>query len=99
RLVPRGPIPIPSRLDGRPIARILDVAHAAFCAIRDRTMQHNRSQPNEIAGDRRVDLDWVRIGAFGLLILYHVGMFYVPWSWHIKSVHSIAALEPLMLVL
>jgi hypothetical protein len=51
-------------------------------------MQHNLSQPTEIAGDRRVDLDWVRIGAFGLLILYHVGMFYVPWSWHIKSMHS-----------
>jgi hypothetical protein len=62
-------------------------------------MQHNLSQPTEIAGDRRVDLDWVRIGAFGLLILYHVGMFYVPWSWHIKSAHSIAALEPLMLTL
>jgi hypothetical protein len=62
-------------------------------------MPHNLSQPDEIAGDRRIDLDWVRIGAFGLLILYHVGMFYVPWGWHIKSVHSVAALEPLMLTL
>ena len=62
-------------------------------------MQHNLSQPSQIGGDRRVDLDWVRIGAFGLLILYHVGMFYVAWSWHIKSAHSIAALEPLMLTL
>src|SRR3954462_8968726 len=34
---------------------------------------------------RRTDLDWVRIAAFGLLILYHVGMFYVPWDWEIKS--------------
>ncbi len=34
---------------------------------------------------RRLDMDWVRIGAFGLLILYHVGMFYVPWDWHVKS--------------
>lgn len=48
---------------------------------------------------RRVDLDWVRIGAFGLLILYHVGMFYVPWGWHIKSAHVATALEPLMLAL
>ncbi|MCP4618935.1 MAG: acyltransferase family protein [Bradyrhizobium sp.] len=48
---------------------------------------------------RRVDLDWVRISAFGLLILYHVGMFYVPWSWHIKSAHPVTALEPLMLAL
>ena len=49
--------------------------------------------------ERRVDLDWVRIGAFGLLIFYHVGMLYVPWEFHIKSAHRITALEPLMLVL
>src|SRR5438034_2269819 len=48
---------------------------------------------------RRIDLDWVRIGAFGLLIFYHVGMLYVSWEFHIKSTHRIAALEPLMLVL
>jgi len=41
----------------------------------------------------------VRIAAFGLLIFYHVGMLYVSWGFHIKSVHRIAALEPLMLVL
>jgi hypothetical protein len=41
----------------------------------------------------------VRIGAFGLLIFYHVGMLYVSWQFHIKSAHRIAALEPLMLVL
>jgi glucans biosynthesis protein C len=27
---------------------------------------------------RRTDLDWVRIGAFGLLIFYHIGVFYAP---------------------
>jgi hypothetical protein len=48
---------------------------------------------------RRIDLDWVRIAAFGLLILYHVGMLYVSWGFHIKSEHRITALEPLMLVL
>jgi len=48
---------------------------------------------------RRVDLDWVRIAAFGLLIFYHVGMLYVSWGFHIKSVHRITALEPLMLML
>ncbi len=37
---------------------------------------------------RRYDLDWLRIIAFLLLILYHIGMFYVPWSWHVKSVHA-----------
>src|ERR1700755_1965023 len=62
-------------------------------------MQQTISQPSDVAPMRRVDLDWVRIGAFGLLILYHVGMFYAPWGWHIKSAQPVAALEPLMLVL
>ncbi len=53
----------------------------------------------DVSERRRVDLDWVRIGAFGLLIFYHVGMFYVSWGFHIKSAHRITALEPLMLVL
>ena len=46
--------------------------------------------------DRRHDLDWIRVGAFLLLVLYHVGMFYVPWEWHVKSSHEIEALEPVM---
>jgi hypothetical protein len=62
-------------------------------------MQQTISQPSDVAPERRIDLDWVRIGAFGLLILYHVGMFYVSWGWHIKSAHRITALEPLMLAL
>ena len=37
--------------------------------------------------ERRIDLDWVRIAAFGLLIFYHVGMLYVSWGFHIKSAH------------
>jgi hypothetical protein len=60
-------------------------------------MQQTISQPSHMAPARRVDLDWVRIGAFGLLILYHVGMFYVRWDWHIKSAYPVTALEPLML--
>jgi peptidoglycan/LPS O-acetylase OafA/YrhL len=48
--------------------------------------------------DRRYDLDWIRVGAFFLLILYHVGMFYVPWDWHVKSPHPVEALEPVMLL-
>ena len=46
--------------------------------------------------DRRYDLDWIRVGAFFLLILYHVGMFYVPWEWHVKTPHPVEALEPVM---
>lgn len=48
--------------------------------------------------DRRFDLDWLRIGAFGLLILYHVGMFYVSWDWHVKSPRASAAIEPFMML-
>ena len=47
---------------------------------------------------RRYDLDWIRVGAFMLLILYHVGMFYVPWDWHVKSTYEFAWLEPLMML-
>jgi surface polysaccharide O-acyltransferase-like enzyme len=46
--------------------------------------------------ERRYDLDWIRVGAFFLLILYHTGMFYVPWDWHVKSPQPVEALEPLM---
>ena len=34
--------------------------------------------------------------AFGLLVLFHVGMYYVGWDWHIKSPHSSRAIEPWM---
>jgi len=47
---------------------------------------------------RRYDLDWIRIFAFGLLVLYHVGMSYVSWDWHVKSPAAGPALEPLMLL-
>ena len=47
---------------------------------------------------RRYDLDWLRVLAFGLLILYHTGMMYVAWPWHIESSHHSAALENLMLL-
>lgn len=46
--------------------------------------------------ERRVELDWLRIGAFALLMLYHVGMYYVPWDWHIKSEAPVAGLAPWM---
>jgi len=48
---------------------------------------------------RRYDLDWLRIIAFGLLILYHIGMFYVSWDWHVKSPRASEWAEPLMLIL
>ena len=54
----------------------------------------NHSAP----ADRLYFLDWVRILAFMLLILYHVGMYYVSWDWHVKSPHASDAIEPLMML-
>jgi peptidoglycan/LPS O-acetylase OafA/YrhL len=48
--------------------------------------------------DRRYDLDWIRVGAFFLLILYHTGMFYVPWEWHVKTPRVVEGLMPFMLL-
>jgi hypothetical protein len=39
--------------------------------------------------DRHYGLDWLRVGAFGLLIFYHVGMVFVPWDYHVKTAHPI----------
>jgi len=52
--------------------------------------------PFPVDHDRRHDLDWIRVGAFMLLILYHVGMFYVPWDWHVNSPNPVPVLEPIM---
>ncbi len=41
-------------------------------------------------------LDWLRIGAFALLVLYHVGMYYVSWDFHVKSPAASPLIEPLM---
>jgi glucan biosynthesis protein C len=43
-------------------------------------------------------LDWVRIIAFFILILYHVGMYYVTWGWHVKSPYASDTLEPYMML-
>jgi hypothetical protein len=37
---------------------------------------------------RRADIDWIRVAAFGILILYHVGLVYAPWDWHVHSPHT-----------
>jgi len=50
--------------------------------------------------NRYADLDWLRIGAFVLLILYHTGMYYVTdWGWHLKSPHQFDILQPFMKLL
>ena len=48
---------------------------------------------------RRYDLDWLRAFAFSLLIFYHIGMFYVTWDFHVKSVYAGHGPEPFMLLI
>lgn len=50
------------------------------------------------APQRAYFLDWLRIAAFGLLVIYHVGMYYVSWDWHVKSPFAGPGLEPWMML-
>lgn len=34
--------------------------------------------------ERHLGLDWLRIAAFALLIVYHVAMVFAPWPWVVK---------------
>ncbi|MEJ6473657.1 acyltransferase [Pseudoalteromonas piscicida] len=50
--------------------------------------------------NRRVELDWLRVIAFAVLIFYHTAMLYVPnWEFHYKSAYTSVWLEYLMLLL
>ncbi len=44
-------------------------------------------------------MDWLRIAAFALLILYHIAMAFSPWDWVIKTRHAFAWLIPPMALL
>lgn len=47
---------------------------------------------------RLIELDWLRVLVFGLLILYHTGMLYAEgWGWHYKSTYTSKLLTNIML--
>lgn len=48
--------------------------------------------------ERHYGMDWLRIGAFALLILYHIGMVFVPWGFHIKTAQPLDWVEIPMLL-
>ena len=54
--------------------------------------------PAASTSGRRYDLDWIRIAAFGLLILYHVALVYAPFDWHIRSTHTFGWVREALLV-
>lgn len=54
--------------------------------------------PSAPDADRLVALDWLRTGAFALLILYHAGMPYVEWGYHLMSARPLDWLHLPMLI-
>lgn len=58
---------------------------------------------NQAPATRQYFLDWVRVLAFMLLILYHTGMGYVgpeaDWGWHVKNPELSRGLQWFMLLL
>jgi glucans biosynthesis protein C len=51
---------------------------------------------NRAAGERRYDLDWLRVIAFGLLIFFHTGRMFVPWAWPVNNAETSVVLDWLM---
>jgi glucan biosynthesis protein C len=35
--------------------------------------------------DRKVELDWLRLGAVAGVFLFHTARFFDPWEWHVKN--------------
>ncbi len=52
--------------------------------------------PSTQGAQRLFFLDWLRILAFAALVVYHVGMYYVSWDFHVKSPFAGPGLEPWM---
>ncbi|WNG14094.1 acyltransferase family protein [Cystobacter fuscus] len=48
------------------------------------------------ATERRPDLDWLRVVAILLLHLFHTGMMFNSWDWHLKAPELLPVLEPSM---
>lgn len=58
----------------------------------------HHANPQSFQRQRLVELDWLRVLVFGLLILYHTGMLYAEgWGWHYKSTYSSKMLTNVML--
>jgi glucans biosynthesis protein C len=52
---------------------------------------------SRVNAEREYGLDWLRVFAFTILILYHTGMMFVRWDFHIKNAEHSQALEYIML--
>lgn len=47
---------------------------------------------------RKYYLDWLRVIAFSLLICFHVGLLYGPWSYNLKSPRLVPDIEQVLLI-
>jgi len=66
---------------------------------RNHPLDHRRRVSQTPAlSTRRNDLDWIRVAAFGLLILYHVALVYAPYDWHVHSAHTFGWLHEAVLI-
>jgi hypothetical protein len=70
------------------------------CSFLKNYLTADRQMTQAIERDNRCyDLDWLRTLAFLVLILYHIGMYYVAdWGWHIKSQEQSVWLQNLMVL-
>ncbi len=49
--------------------------------------------------DRQIYIDWIRIFLIFSVFLFHVGMVFNGWDWHIKNDVRVEALNPVMMLL
>ncbi|MDV3458005.1 acyltransferase [Sphingomonas sp. HF-S4] len=55
-------------------------------------MTAHRATTRSPQASRHYGMDWLRIAAFGLLIVYHVAMVFAPWAWVIHTPRAYPAL-------
>ena len=48
-----------------------------------------------MTSDRRYDIDWLRVIAIGLLLIYHIAIIFQPWAMFIGFIRNEGALEGL----
>lgn len=57
------------------------------------------AQPASSGGLQRLYfLDWLRVLAFAYLVIYHTGLMYVSWSWHISADYQSEGLKLVLML-
>src|SRR5215470_10868987 len=44
-----------------------------------------RAPDRAASPDRKVELDWLRLGAIAGVFVFHTARFFDPWEWHVKN--------------